>query len=172
MEQQEEEPPRPHLCGILTLSDKGARGERLDTSGPRIGELLAAAGFRVAKRLLLPDERALIETTLREWSDHDRLALVITTGGTGLSPRDITPEATTAVLDRPVPGLSELMRWSSWQKTPHAVLSRGVSGIRGQTLIVNLPGSRKAAEENLAAILATLPHALDKLRGDDGDCGK
>ncbi len=160
----------PYPCGVLTLSDKGAAGARQDTSGPRIREMLAAAGLQVAVYQMLPDERELIETLLKQWSDQEQLALIVTTGGTGLSPRDCTPEATAAVIERPVPGLSELMRWSSWQKTPHAILSRGVSGIRKQTLIINLPGSRKAAEENLATILPALPHALAKLRGDPADC--
>jgi len=156
--------------GILTLSDKGSIGARVDTSGPAIAELLADVG-EITLTALLPDEREQIAALLCTWCDDARLDLVLTTGGTGLSPRDVTPEATLQVVDRLVPGMAEVMRQTGLQKTPHAMLSRGVVGTRGRTLIVNLPGSEKAVRENLVALLPALPHALATLRGSSGDCG-
>lgn len=163
---------RPYRCGVLTLSDKGSRGEREDTSGPRIQEMLCAAGFTVAQYQLLPDRQELIELTLKAWADELRLDLIVTTGGTGVAPSDRTPEATLAVIDRQVPGLAEAMRLASLQKTVQAVWSRGIAGIRNECLILNLPGSRKAAEENFAAVLPALAHGLEKLKGSDADCGQ
>ena len=144
--------------GILTLSDKGSIGERVDTSGAAIRELVARLG-EVIEYQILPDERAQISDLLRRWCDQG-LDLILTTGGTGFSPRDITPEATLDVVEKVAPGIAEAMRYVGLQKTPHAMLSRGVAGIRGRTLIINLPGSEKAVRENLAAILPALPHAL------------
>ena len=156
--------------GILTLSDKGAAGEREDLSGQTIRELLGDGPFRVDEYAVVPDDRDTIVETLVEWADKRGLALILTTGGTGVSPRDVTPEATRAVLHRELPGMAEAMRWVSYQKTPHAVISRAVAGIRDRCLIVNLPGSPKAVRENLEAILPAVPHALAKIHGDPADC--
>jgi len=164
--------PRAYRCGILTLSDKGARGEREDTSGPRIREMLRTAGYEVAEYQLLPDRQELIELTLKTWADERKLDLIVTTGGTGVSPDDRTPEATRAVIEREVPGLAEAMRMASLRNTVQAVWSRGIVGIRQECLILNLPGSRKAAEENLEAVLPALAHGLEKLKGSTSDCGR
>ncbi len=157
--------------GILTVSDKGHAGERHDASGPALGRLLPPDQFAVAATAVVPDEREAIAAQLRQWCDQEHLALILTTGGTGLSPRDVTPEATLSVAQRLVPGLPEAMRATCLAKTPHAMLSRGVAVIRGCTLIINLPGSPKGARENLTAILPALPHALEKLGGDPAECG-
>jgi molybdopterin adenylyltransferase len=157
--------------GILTISDKGHAGERIDTAGPELGRMLDPRGFEVAAYEIVPDEPAAIAAQLRAWSDNDGLDLILTTGGTGLSPRDVTPEATLAVAQRLVPGIPEAMRAAGLAITPHAMLSRGVAVIRGRTLIINLPGSPKGARENLAAIVAALPHALEKLEGSPAECG-
>ena len=152
--------------GILTVSDRSARGERLDTSGPALASAITERlpeGV-VAITDVAPDERASISAKLVEWTDELKLDLILTTGGTGFAPRDVTPEATQAVLERNAPGLAEAMRAASLQATPHAMLSRAVAGIRGSTLIVNLPGSPKGAVENLATILPVLPHAVELLR--------
>jgi molybdopterin adenylyltransferase len=151
--------------GVLTISTLGAAGQREDTSGAAIVELVTAPPLSgtVAARQLVADDRASIEAVLRHWADDLHLNLVLTTGGTGLSPTDVTPEATLAVVDRLVPGISEAMRAESLKQTPFAMLSRAVAGCRGATLIVNLPGSPKAVRECLAVILLVLPHASDLL---------
>jgi molybdenum cofactor synthesis domain-containing protein len=158
--------------GILTVSDKGSRGEREDESGKVIKELLAAFNARLAKYDIVPDERELISGKLVEWADKEGIDLILTTGGTGLSPRDVTPEATLAVLERMAPGFAEAMRAESLGKTPMAMLSRAVCGIRGRSLIINLPGSPRAVRECLEVILPALPHAIEVLRGEAGECGE
>ena len=155
----------------MTISDKGFRGEREDRSGPALREILQKAGFFIADFEILPDDQPLLEQRLRHLADESCLDLVVTTGGTGVSPRDVTPDATLAVIDRLVPGMAEAMRTNSLAKTPHAMLSRAVAGIRGQTLIINLPGSVKGAQENMEAVLPALDHALDKIQGDPSECG-
>lgn len=150
--------------GVLTISDSGARGEREDTSGEKIRELVTQLPEAlISAGAMIPDERELIEGTLCEWCDEKHLNLIITTGGTGLAPRDITPEATKAVIDREAPGMAEAMRAVSLQHTPFGMLSRGVAGTRGRTLIINLPGSPKAVKECLEYVLPVLPHAINLL---------
>ncbi len=156
---------------VITLSDKGAAGKREDTSGQSLLATLEREGFDNRYYVILPDEHHEIVATLKECVDSKKIDLIVTTGGTGLSERDCTPEATKEVLDKEVPGMAEAMRAESYKKTVHAVISRGVTGIRKKSLIVNLPGSKRAAEENLAVILPALPHALAKLKGDPSDCG-
>ena len=160
-----------YRIGVLTLSDKGAHGQRVDESGPAVQKMLEAVG-QVTQVAISPDDIKSIVDILTSWSDHERLNLIVTTGGTGLTPRDVTPQATLQVIDYQIPGMAEVMRMQSLSKTPHAMLSRAVVGVRRQTMIVNLPGSPKAARENLAAVLPALPHALAKLAGDPDDCGQ
>jgi molybdopterin adenylyltransferase len=157
---------------IITLSDKGSAGEREDESGQIIRELIAALDAPAVHYEILPDEESRIIETLKRLSDSGNIDLILTTGGTGVAPRDVTPEATLAVIDRELPGMAEAMRAESLKKTPHAMISRAVAGIRKKTLIVNLPGSPKAVRENLAVILPALPHAIEKIKGDPSDCGR
>lgn len=156
-------------AGVLTISDKASRGERVDTSGAAIAELLSTIGASIERTDVVPDEAPQISDTLRSWADSGELDLIITTGGTGLSPRDVTPEATTEVIERPAPGLGELMRSEGLKHTPMAALSRGVAGVRGRCLIVNLPGSEKGVRESLTAVIDILPHAVEILRDRVGD---
>lgn len=155
---------------VITVSDKGYRGERVDESGPTVCKLLQEQGYEVEAALIVPDEKEMIMEELIRAADED-IALVITTGGTGFAPRDITPEATSEVCERMAPGISEAMRAASMAITKRAMLSRGVSGIRKRSLIINLPGSPKAARENLSAVLPELEHGLAVLREKPMDCG-
>jgi len=157
-------------AGVLTISDKGSRNERIDESGPVVSELLAGIGFAVEKYEIIPDEKDIIEQKLISYSDNIKLDIIVTTGGTGVSPRDLTPDATLAVIEREIPGFAEAMRMESFKKTPHALISRAVAGVRGNTLIINLPGSPKGAKENLEIILKAIPHTVSKLQGDPADC--
>lgn len=152
--------------GILTVSDRSARGERPDASGPALERVLEGKNWLVPRKEILPDDLETLRDLLASWADAGDLDVILTTGGTGFSPRDVTPEATSAVIERVAPGLAESMRAASLQVTPHAMLSRAVAGIRAYTLIVNLPGSPKAAVENLQTILPVLEHAVQLLRDD------
>ena len=152
--------------GILTASDRSARGERDDVSGPRLVEVIRAQGWNVARQSILPDDLRVLRETLTVWADRGDLDVILTTGGTGFSPRDVTPEATLGVIHRQAPGLAEAMRTFSMSKTPHAMLSRGVAGIRGKVLILNLPGNPKAAVENLEVVIPVLAHAVELLCDD------
>jgi len=153
------------------LSDKGSKGEREDESGRTIREMVSSIGSDVRHYEVLPDERPLIAAALARLADSGTIDLILTTGGTGVALRDVTPEATREVIDRELPGMSEAMRAESLKKTPHAMISRAVAGMRKQTLIVNLPGSPRAVRENLAVILPALTHAIEKIKGDPSDCG-
>ena len=152
-----------YTAAVITVSDKGARGERKDTSGPAVKAMLEEAGFEVVYTNIIPDEKEQIEAELIRCADERKIALVMTTGGTGFSQRDITPEATLAVIERETRGIPEAMRWASLQITPRGCLSRSAAGIRGKTLIVNLPGSEKAAKENLAAVIDPIGHGMEML---------
>ena len=152
-----------YTAAVITISDKGARGERRDTSGPAVKAMLEEAGFEVVYTNIIPDEKNQIEAELIRCADERKIALVMTTGGTGFSQRDVTPEATLAVIERETRGIPEAMRWASLQITPRGCLSRSAAGIRGKTLIVNLPGSEKAARENLAAVIDPIGHGMEML---------
>lgn len=162
----------PLRAAVVTLSDKGSLGQRVDTAGPRAAELLRQAGYDVVEQTLLPDVQAKIEHELKRLADSRQVDLIITTGGTGMAPRDVTPEATLAVATRLVPGIAEAIRAGSLAITKRAMLSRGVSVLRNTTLIVNLPGSKKAVEEALEMVLETLEHGIRLAKGTDGECGR
>lgn len=158
--------------GVLVASDKGSKGERIDKSGELIVDLMEKEGYQIAGKSIVPDDRETIASELKRMSDDWQCDLVLTTGGTGFSPRDWTPEATKDVMDREVPGIPEAMRSYSMTITPKAMLSRSTAGIRGTTLIINLPGSPKAVKENLECILPALKHGLEILTGKAGECGE
>lgn len=164
---------KEYKAAVITISDAGARGERKDTSGPALCEILRGEGWQVVYTQIIPDESREIQEALKKCADELQVNLVLTTGGTGFSPRDITPEATLAVIERQAPGISEAMRMESMRITPKGCLSRGVSGIRKETLIINLPGSEKAVRENIAVVLPALPHGVDMLRSaGSANCGR
>lgn len=167
----EADSPPAYSFAVLTLSDKGSRGEREDTSGPYLVDCLRQQGYGLQSYAIIPDQLPVIVDALIDLADRQAVDLIVTTGGTGVAPTDVTPEAMLQVIDREVPGMAEAMRAESLRKTPHAMLSRGKVGIRGRTLIVNLPGSLKAARENIEVILQVLPHALEKIGGGTADCG-
>lgn len=156
--------------GILTISDRGSKGERVDLSGPEIKKIMADFPVQVAAYEIIPDEEDEIVEKLKEYADQKKIDLILTTGGTGLSPRDVTPEATRRVINKEVPGLGEAMRLAGMKITPMAMLSRAIAGIRGRSLIINLPGSPQAVRENLSILLPVLKHALEKIQGDPADC--
>lgn len=159
-----------YRAAIITISDKGSLGEREDKSGPALKKILEKS-YEVKDTIIIPDEADIIASTIKEQVDKYAVDLIITTGGTGVGKRDVTPEATRMVIEKELPGFSEIMRAESYKITPHGIISRGVCGIRGESIIINLPGSPKAATECLMFILAALPHALSKLKGDTDDCG-
>jgi molybdopterin adenylyltransferase len=156
---------------VLTMSDKGSRGEREDTSGPYIQKRLTEEGYKLESYSVIPDSKQVIIDNLIELVDDQRISLIVTTGGTGVSPSDITPEAMISVIEREIPGMAEAMRSASLLKTSRAMLSRGKVGIRKESLIINLPGSLKAVRENLEVVLPVIPHALEKIGGGESDCG-
>lgn len=158
-----------YRAAIITISDKGSLGEREDKSGPALKKILEKS-YEVKDTIIIPDEADIIASTIKEQVDKYAVDLIITTGGTGVGKRDVTPEATRMVIEKELPGFSEIMRAESYKITPHGIISRGVCGIRGESIIINLPGSPKAATECLMFILAALPHALNKLKGDSTDC--
>lgn len=157
-------------AGVLTISDKGSKGERKDESGDIIARMLNENGFSVVKKQIVPDNRQKITDTLVEWVDRESFSLIVTSGGTGLSPTDVTPQAMENVIDYEVPGMAEAMRAASLKKTPHAMISRAMAGVRKNSLIINLPGSPGGARDNLSVVFPALNHALLKLSGDTSDC--
>jgi len=162
-----------YTAAVITISDKGAKGERVDTSGPNLCEILKSKGFDVVYTNIIPDEMDQIKAELVRCADEKGIALVLTTGGTGFSPRDITPEATMAVIERPTPGIPEAMRAESMRITPRGCLSRSAAGIRGRTLIINLPGSKKASQESILAVIDPVEHGLQMLMSEgSADCAK
>ena len=162
-----------YTAAVITVSDKGYRGERLDTSGPNLVEILKDRGYDVVYTSIIPDERDMIRDELVKCADEKKIALVLTTGGTGFSPRDITPEAAMDIIERPTPGIPEAMRAESMRITPKGCLSRSVAGIRNRTLIITLPGSKKASQENILAVIDPVTHGLDMLYSEgSADCAK
>jgi molybdopterin adenylyltransferase len=157
-----------YRVAILTVSDRSSRGERPDISGPTLAEIMRSHAWQVVRTAIVPDEQDVISQTIIDWCDDGSCDLILTTGGTGFSPRDVTPEATRTVIDREAPGLSEAMRREGARSTPHAMLSRGIAGIRNRCLVVNLPGSPKGASEDLNVIVTVLAHAIQLIRDDPG----
>ena len=161
---------RSFRAGVLTISDKGSQGKRRDESGETAAAMLENHGFQVAEKKIIPDDQKQIAKSLTEWVDSQKLSLIITSGGTGLSPTDVTPQAMKEIIDYEVPGIAEAMRAASMSQTPHAMLSRAIAGVRGTCLIINLPGSPGGVKDNLSVVLPALEHALSKLGGDTSDC--
>lgn len=157
-------------AGVLTISDKASQGKRRDESGDVALSMLEDEGFSILEKKIVPDDGQQIEDTLVKWVDKENLSLIITSGGTGLSPTDVTPQAMEKIIDYQVPGIAEAMRTASLKKTPHAMLSRAVAGVRGSCLIINLPGSPGGVKDNLSVVLPALKHAVSKLGGDTSDC--
>ncbi len=157
-------------AGILTVSDRGSRGEREDASGPALRAWLMEHGVETVRREIVPDEEERISASLRDWADKEGYEIILTTGGTGVSPRDVTPEATLKIVERTIPGFGERMRVKSLERTPMAIVSRALAGVRKRSLIINLPGSPKGAVENLQSVWEAVPHAVAKIRGDDSEC--
>lgn len=161
-----------YTAAVITVSDKGSRGERVDTSGPNLVEILRSRGYDVAYTAIIPDEMEKIQSELCLCADEKKINLILTTGGTGFSPRDVTPEATLAVVERQTPGIPEAMRAESMKITPKGCLSRSAAGIRGRSLIINLPGSKKASQENILAVIDPIEHGLEMLCGEgSANCG-
>jgi molybdopterin adenylyltransferase len=158
-------------AGIITVSDRSSQGIREDLSGPAIANVLAAVPIEIVQTIIVPDEKDRIKEAIKQFTDKDKLDLIITTGGTGVSPRDVTPDATLEIIDKQIPGMAEAMRFQSMKITSYAMISRAVTGIRGNSLIINLPGSPKAAKENLEVILPALKHTIEKIQGDPAECG-
>jgi len=158
--------------GIVTASDKGSRGERIDQSGAVIRDMVRSINGQVVQYEVIPDDKEIISETLVRFVDQEKLDLIFTTGGTGLGPRDVTPDATLEVIDKVVPGIAEVMRMESLKKTKRAMLSRAVAGVRNRSLIINLPGSPKAVLECLEVILPALPHGIEILKGEAGECAR
>lgn len=164
--------PVPYSCAVITMSDKGSQGKRDDTSGEYLQKSLVDAGYDLQFYVIIPDNRQIIAETVQQVIDDKKISLVVTTGGTGVSPSDVTPEAMEDVLEKEIPGMAEAMRAASLLKTSRAMLSRGKVGIRGESLVINLPGSLKAVKENFEVVLPVIPHALEKIKGGEGDCGQ
>jgi len=158
-----------YKVAIITVSDKGSRGEREDASGPALKKFLGDT-YDVGEIVIVPDEVPIIADAIKRLIDDDKFDLVVTTGGTGVTKRDVTPEATRSVIDRELPGFAEAIRMESYKITPHGIISRGICGIRGESMIINLPGSPKGAVECLGFVIAAIPHALAKIKGDPADC--
>ncbi len=161
-----------YTFGVVTMSDKGSKGEREDTSGQYLQTEISQAGYELVFYKIVPDKKDIIARTIIQAIDELGIALIVTTGGTGVSPSDVTPEAMNDVLEKEIPGMAEAMRAASLAKTSRAMLSRGKVGIRGESLIINLPGSLKAVKENLEVVLPVIRHALEKIKGNESDCGK
>ncbi|AIH03960.1 MULTISPECIES: MogA/MoaB family molybdenum cofactor biosynthesis protein [Thermodesulfobacterium] len=158
--------------GILTLSDKGFKGEREDKTGELLKTLVEKEGWLVSKYLILPDEKEKIVEVLTSWADKEKLDLIVTNGGTGVYPRDVTPEATKEIIEKEIPGIPEFIRYISYPLTPMAALTRGIAGVRGKTLIINLPGSPKAISEIFPSLIPIIKHAVEKIKGDPSECAR
>lgn len=160
-----------YRAAVITISDRGSRGERIDTSGPALISMLKDS-YEMVRTEVIPDEVDIIAETIKRLVDEEKVDLIVTTGGTGVGKRDVTPEATRLVIEKDLPGFSEIMRLESYRITPHGIISRGISGIRGVSIIINLPGSPRAATECLSFVFGAIPHALSKVKGDPSECAR